>query len=83
MTRAARPEVRNPVLALDAARALADLDPAAREALRALLRDLSADARIRADHAWRTHKGPMAAYWKACAVYARHIALAIPKDSTQ
>lgn len=76
MSRSARPDVRNPVLALPSAAALMDLPPEARAALRAILADLSADARGRAERAWRSHKGPMATYWKAVAVYARHIARA-------
>ena len=71
MTRA-RAIVRNPLLALPSAQALADLPPESRAALRALLLDLSADSRARAEKCWRTHKAPMAAYWKAVAVYANH-----------
>jgi len=68
----ARAIVRNPLLALPSAQALADLPPESRAALRALLLDLSADSRARAEKCWRTHKAPMAAYWKAVAVYANH-----------
>lgn len=64
--------VRNPLVALPAARAIAGLPPEARAALRDLLREISADARVRAEKCWRTHKAPMAAYWKAVAVYANH-----------
>ena len=46
----------------------------ARAALRAVLLDLALDAGGRADLSWRRHKAPMAAYWKAVAVYARHLA---------
>jgi hypothetical protein len=59
---------RNPLLALPSARALPDLPPAARAALRALLMDLKRDSNNRAQKAWTTHKAPMAAYWKAAAV---------------
>ena len=72
--RSARREVRNPVLALPAARRLVELDPAARAALRAVLLDLKLDARERAGECWRKHKAPMAAYWKAVSVYAGHLA---------
>jgi hypothetical protein len=48
-----------------------------RHAMRALLREVSADARERAELAWRKHKAPMAAYWKAVAVYAGHTARAL------
>lgn len=75
--RSSRPVVRNPVLALPAAGRLAQLPASARDALADVLRDLSKDARERADKAWRTHKGPMAAYWRAVSVYARHIARAV------
>jgi hypothetical protein len=76
MIRANRPDVRNPVLALPAAAQIQALPPEAREALRAVLLDLSRDARGRASESWRRHKAPMAAYWKAVAVYARHCAAA-------
>jgi hypothetical protein len=49
----------------------------ARAALSALLVDLAADASDRADKCWRRHKAPMAVYWKAVAVYARHTARAL------
>ena len=68
-----RREIANPVLALPAARALADLDPRARAALAEILADLSADAAARAQRSWAQNKGIMAAYWKAVSVYARHI----------
>lgn len=79
--RSNRAEVRNPVLALPAAARLRALPAPAREALAAVLRDLSRDARERAEKSWRTHKAPMAAYWKAVAVYARHLAVALKKES--
>ena len=46
-------------------------------ALRKVLKAISADARARADKCWRTHKAPMAAYWKAVAVYANHASRAL------
>ncbi len=66
--------VHNPLLALPAAAKLAALPPDARAALRAVLLELRDDARARAEKCWRTHKAPMAAYWKATAVYANHTA---------
>ena len=72
--RHARPEVRNPVLALPAAERLTNLTPTMRNEMRALLLDLRQDAQVRAEDCWRRHKAPMAAYWKAVAVYAGHIA---------
>lgn len=73
-TRARRAYVRNPILALPAAARLAGLSPSVRAELRMLLLDLRRDAQGRADDCWRRHKAPMAAYWKAVAVYAGHIA---------
>lgn len=75
--RSLRPDVRNPLLALPAMAELQALPPKQREAIRALLRDLAADARARAHKAWRTNKAPMAAYWKVVAVYATHTARAL------
>jgi hypothetical protein len=75
--RATRADVRNPVLALPAMAALRDLPPESRAAMRAALLDLRADARARAEKCWRTHKAPMAAYWKAVSVYSGHIAKVI------
>lgn len=72
--RSNRAGVRNPILTLPSYRRLACLQPDQREDLRALLLELRADAQIRADECWRRHKAPMAAYWKAVAVYAGHIA---------
>lgn len=79
MQRSSRPEVRNPVLALPALRRIMMLPRPVREALAELLRDLHSDATNRANECWRKHKAPMAAYWKAVAVYARHIARAIER----
>lgn len=75
--RSSRAVVRNPVLALPGMRALQALPQATRAPLAAVLDDLAADARQRAELCWRKHKAPMAAYWKAVAVYARHVARAI------
>lgn len=71
--RSSQPQVRNPVMALPSAQRLAALDPETRAIVADLLKELAVDARARADKAWRTHKGPMAWYWKAVSVYARHI----------
>lgn len=72
--RSSRSDVRNPLLALPAARALMDLPPASRAALQVILLDLAAAATWRANESWRRHKAPMAVYWKAVATYARHAA---------
>lgn len=79
MPRSSSPLVRNPVLALPAMAAIRDLPADSRADLGALLRELADDAQARADHCWKRHKAPMAAYWKAVAVYARHIARAIER----
>lgn len=71
--RSLRTDVRNPILVLPSAVKLKALPPEAREAFADILGEIAADARQRADKCWRTHKAPMAAYWKACAVYAGHI----------
>lgn len=73
-TRARRANVRNPILTLPAAARLAAFSPSARTELRTVLLDLRRDAQARADDCWRRHKAPMAAYRKAVAVYAGHIA---------
>jgi hypothetical protein len=71
--RHASPVVRNPILALPGTARLLQLDPHTRALLRAVLLDLAADARTRAEESWRRPK-PMAAYWKAVSVYAGHLA---------
>lgn len=76
-TRSVRADVRNPLLALPAMAELLALPPEQRAALRRLLRDVAIDARSRAEKCWRTHKAPMAAYWKAVSVYAGHTARAL------
>lgn len=81
--RSARREVRNPVLALPAARKLCALDAGPRLLLASLLRELAADARERAEKCWRTHKAPMALYWKCVAVYAGHLARALTRPQPQ
>lgn len=74
VTRSLRPDVRNPMLKLPAIARLDALDELSRAALRAVLLDIRADAQVNAAKCWRTHKAPMAAYWKVVAVYAGHIA---------
>lgn len=74
--RSSAPEVRNPVLGLPSAAQLRELPPEARAVLASVLMDIRAEARVKADESWRKSKGPMAAYWKAVATYAGHIARA-------
>lgn len=75
--------VRNPLLALSSTQALRSLPPDAREAMRALLLDIRKDAQARAEKCWRQHKAPMAAYWKAVAVYTGHTARLLRSDNGQ
>jgi thioester reductase-like protein len=75
--RSTQAEVRNPVLALPGFRALQALPVESKAALRCLLRSLAEDARQRAEKSWRSHKAPMALYWKCVAVYAGHTARAL------
>ncbi len=72
--RSSRIDVRNPLLSLPSAVAIRDLPEDARLALRGLLLELGRDAAVRAEKCWRKSKGPMAAYWKAVSVYAKHAA---------
>lgn len=69
-------QVRNPVLGLASMAAILELEPECRAALAGVLLELRAEAQAKADESWRRHKAPMAAYWKAVAVYAGHIARA-------
>jgi hypothetical protein len=75
--RSDRPEVRNPVLGLESVRALQVLEDHLRAARATLLSELSAEARDKAEACWRRNKAPMATYWKAVSVYAKHTARAI------
>lgn len=77
MTRSSRPDVRNPLLALPSVQGMATLDRAALVAFVGVLKEIERDCREKADKCWRTHKAPMAAYWKANAVYARHLRVAL------
>jgi hypothetical protein len=72
--RSALRETRNPLLALPAFQALCDLPSESRRKLSDALGALSREANDRAEKSWKQRKGPMAAYWKAVAVYAKHAA---------
>jgi hypothetical protein len=79
--RSARREVRNPVLALPAAGAILELPAEQRRPLGILLRELAVQAERQAEDSWRRRKGIVAAYWRAVAIYAKHLARAIdPAD---
>lgn len=77
LPRSDRREVRNPVLALPSMKAMQALPKESRLALVAVLDDLAKDAAGRAEKSWRQNKGPMAAYWKAVSVYAKHTRAAV------
>ncbi|WP_235503956.1 MULTISPECIES: hypothetical protein [unclassified Acidovorax] len=64
---------------LPAGRALLALPPADRLRIEGVMRELREQANTEAENAWRRKKGPMAAYWRAVATYARHTAHALSK----
>ena len=67
----------NPLLRLPAGRALLALPEQDRTRIEAVMRDLRHQANEEAEKAWKRRKGPMAAYWRAVATYARHVAHAL------
>lgn len=69
--------VRNPLLQLPAMAQLQALPPDQRTALAAVLAQLAAQAHDKADASWARRKAPMACYWRAVGVYARHTARAL------
>lgn len=72
--------VANPIFGLPSASALLSrLTSSESRALATTLEELRADCRERAEESWRRNKGPIAAYWKACGVYAGHIAKVLKK----
>jgi hypothetical protein len=78
VSRSNREAVRNPVAAIpEVAAAIAACPPEARECLRRCLQGMAKAWRAQAEKSWRTHKPPMAAYWKQNAVNARHLAIAL------
>jgi hypothetical protein len=72
----------NPLLRLPACRKLLQLPAEQRGPLEALLRELRAEADAEAERSWKRRKGPMAAYWRAVATYARHIAHALSRGAS-
>jgi hypothetical protein len=79
-----RKKLINPVTDLPAARDLAALlegQPELRNLLVHLLFQLGEQADGLAEHSWEKRKAPMAAYWRACAVYARHTARSIKQQT--
>ena len=73
----------NPLLRLPAGQALRRLPKADRARIEAVMRELRDQANTEAENAWRRRKGPMAAYWRAVATYARHLAHALSKEPSQ
>ncbi len=71
----------NPLLDLPAGRDLLALPKDDRRRIEKVMRDLRHQANAEADKAWRKKKGPMAAYWRAVATYARHTAHALSAAS--
>ena len=67
----------NPLLKLQAGRALLALPAEDRRRIEEVMRALRHQANIEAEVAWTRRKGPMAAYWRAVATYARHLAHAL------
>ena len=67
----------NPLLELPAGRELQALPVADRQRLARVLRELRTQANDEAEKAWARRTGPMAAYWRAVATYARHTAHAL------
>lgn len=67
----------NPLLRLPAGQELLNLPAKDRKRIENVLRQLREQANEEAERAWRRRKGPMAAYWRAVATYARHTAHAL------
>lgn len=67
----------NPLLDLPAGRALMELPKEDRKRIEKVMRELRVQAHVNAETAYRRHKGPMFAYWRAVATYARHTAHAL------
>ena len=75
---------QNPIIRNAAARAaIAELNQVERHKLARILEAIGADAEDTAQRAWRQRKGPMANYWLATGVNARHIARALRLVPTQ
>ena len=82
--RGARVDVRNPIVLLPEAQALAaSLSPLQRQLFGRLMRRIAAEADKQAEKNWKKRKGPMAAYWRACCTYSKHIARAIDPRTTR
>ncbi len=82
-SRSNRAEVRNPVLALPALRALRALDPDSKALMAVLLLDLRRDAGSRSKRSWARRKAFTAAYWSVVSIYAGHIFRALHPGSAR
>lgn len=81
MSRSNSAAVRNPIAGDPEVAAIIErLSPEARAGMIDVLTALQKRWRQQAQKAWLKHKAPMAAYHKANAVNARHLALALRKD---
>ena len=69
----------NPLLRLPAGRALMTPPAEDRRRIAGVMRELRGQANEEAEKAWKRRKGPMAAYWRAVATYARHLAHALER----
>lgn len=74
MNRSSQAVVRNPLLALPVAKKIAAAPPEIRALWRELCMEIRTEAKLRAEKCWRTHKAPMACYWKVISVLAGHAA---------
>jgi hypothetical protein len=73
----------NPLLQLPAARDLSELlraQPELAAVFQRLLRQLGEQAERKVESSWQKRKAPMAAYWRTCGVYARHLARVVGRD---
>ena len=71
----------NPLLKLPAGRRLLALPAEDRIRIAGVMRELRGQANEEAEKAWARRKGPMAAYWRAVATYARHLAHALERGA--
>lgn len=81
--RSSRVEVRNPIMGLAAFERMGDLPLEARTLLIELLTEMRNESRAKAELCWRTHKAPMAVYYKATAVHLNHIQRALKKSASR
>lgn len=83
IARSARPETRNPVLALPTMQRLLTLPLPLRALLSDLVADLGVEARTRSQTHLKRNKWWSAMYWRGVAIYAQHIARAIRRGGAR